>query len=442
VYLFYSLTTLVVLLVTSPFFLYQAIRHRKYIGSIRQRLGYLPVHLNLDGDESIWVQAVSVGEVLAVRPLLADLRQRYPRLKLYLSTTTRTGQELAARLAGEVDGVFYFPFDWTFAVRRTLDRVKPRVFMMVETEIWPNLLRECRLRGIPTMLINGRISYKSYPRYRLVRPLFARVLADVTRFCVQGEETARRLIDLGAPGDRITVTGSLKFDALQTSPNVRGRERVLRFFRVAANRPVVVAGSTLRGEETAVARAFNRLRMPGNRALLIVAPRHPERTAEVVRACQQEGLNTVLRTELAIDSEPRADCVVLNTIGELAQLYEIATVAFVGGSLVNAGGHNILEPAVFGRPIVFGPYMQNFAEIAQTFLQNGAAIQVANEGALDRVLVDLMADPVTRARLGAAARALMEANRGARQRTIAAVTEVLRPEDSTRGAVIPFRVVH
>ncbi len=441
-YLLYSLTTLVVLLVTSPYFLYQAIRYRKYVGSLGQRLGYLPVSFNLDGDESIWVQAVSVGEVLAVRPLLADLRQRYPRLKIYLSTTTRTGQELAARLAGEADGVFYFPFDWTTTVRRTLDRVRPRLFIMVETEIWPNLLRECRRRGIPAMLINGRISYRSYPRYRLVRPLFAKVLADVTRFCAQGEETARRLAELGAPPDRITVTGSLKFDALDAASIARGRDRVLRFFRVSANRPIVVAGSTLRGEETAVARAFNRLRTSGNRALLVVAPRHPERAAEVVRVCQQEGLSTVLRSELAIDSEPRADCVVLDTIGELAQLYQIATVTFVGGSLVNAGGHNILEPALFGRPIIFGPFMQNFAEIAQTFLQNGAAVQVPNDAGLDRVLVELMGDPVTRARLGAAAKALMEANRGARQRTIAAVTEVLRPDDGTRGAVIPFRVVH
>lgn len=441
-YLLYSLTTLVVLLVTSPYFLYQAIRYRKYVGSLGQRLGYLPVSFNLDGDESVWIQAVSVGEVLAVRPLLADLRLKYPRLRIYLSTTTRTGQELATRLAGEVDGVFYFPFDWTATVRRTLDRVKPRLFVMVETEIWPNLLRECRRRGIPTMLINGRISYRSYPRYRLVRPLFARVLADVTRFCAQGEETARRLVDLGASPDRITVTGSLKFDALDAASLARGRDRVLRFFRVSANRPVVVAGSTLRGEETAVARAFNRLRTSGSRALLVVAPRHPERAAEAVRACQQEGLSTVLRSELAIDGEPRADCVVLDTIGELAQLYQIATVAFVGGSLVNAGGHNILEPALFGRPIIFGPYMQNFAEIAQTFLQNGAAVQVANEAALDRALVDLMGDPVTRARLGAAAKALMEANRGARQRTIAAVGEVLRPDDGARGAVIPFRVVH
>ena len=441
-YVLYSLATFIVLLLTSPYFVYQAIRHKKYVGSLGQRLGHLPVSLNLDGDESIWIQAVSVGEVLAVRPLLAELRQRYPWLKLFLSTTTRTGQELARRLAGEADGVFYFPFDWTTTARRTLDRVKPRLFLMVETEIWPNLLRECQLRGVPTMVINGRISYRSYPRYRMVRLLFARVLADIDRFCVQGEETARRLVHLGADPARITVTGSLKFDALDEALATRGRDRVLRFFRVAANRPVVVAGSTLRGEETAVVRAFNRLRTTGNRALLVLAPRHPERVAEVVRIAQQEGLNTVRRTALAIDAEPRADCVVLDTIGELAQLYQIATVAFVGGSLVNAGGHNILEPAVFGRPIVFGPHMQNFGEIAQTFLQNEAAVQVRSAAELERVLVDLMADPVTRARLGAAARALVDANRGARERTMAAVTEVLPPEDRARGAVIPFRVVH
>lgn len=441
-YLIYSLTTLVVLVLTAPYFLYQALRYRKYVGSLGQRLGYLPVSVNLDGDSSIWIQAVSVGEVLAVRPLLGDLRERYPHLKLYLSTTTRTGQELARRMAGEVDGVFYFPFDWTFSVRRTLDRVKPCLFVMVETEIWPNLLRECRERGIPSMLINGRISYRSYPRYRAVRPLFRRVLADVTRFCAQGEETARRLADLGAPQDRITVTGSLKFDVLDSALAGRGRDRVLRFFRLAPNRPVVIAGSTLKGEEQAVVRAFNRLRIAGSRPLLVVAPRHLERVGEVVRVCQQEGLSTVRRSELPIDAEPKADCVVLDTLGELAQLYQLATVAFVGGSLVNAGGHNILEPAVFGKPIIFGPHMQNFGEIAQTFLQHDAAVQIRHEAELETVLVELMGDPVRRASLGAAARALMDANRGARQRTITAVGEVLPSADRTRGAVIPFRVVH
>ncbi|MBI4888477.1 MAG: 3-deoxy-D-manno-octulosonic acid transferase [Acidobacteria bacterium] len=445
-YLLYSLVTLAALVALSPYFLYQALRHHKYVGSLKQRLGYLPVSFNLDGDASIWVHAVSVGEVLAARPLLAELRGRYPRLRLFLSATTRAGYELARRSVGEVDDVFYFPFDWAFTVRRTLDVVKPRLFVMIETEIWPHLLRECRRRGVPTLLVNGRISYRSFPRYRLVRPFFRRVLADVDRFCVQGEEAARRLAGLGADPSRVTVTGSLKFDALESVPPGRGRQRVLRFFRLSPNRPVLMAGSTMKGEEAAVIRAFNRLRnraAAGASPLLVVAPRQPERFAEVERLCRQEGLSTIRRTELAIDAEPRADAVVLDTIGELAEVYQIATVVFVGGSLVPLGGHNILEPAVFGKPIVFGPHMQNFAEIVDTFLANDAAVQVRSERDLDDAIVGLMGDPVRRARVGAAASALIDANRGAKEKTMAVVAALVPPETREHSAVVrPFRVIH
>jgi 3-deoxy-D-manno-octulosonic-acid transferase len=293
------------------------------------------------------------------------------------------------------------------------------------------------------VLVNGRISYKSFPRYRLVRPFFRRVLADVDRFCVQGDESARRLAELGAEASRITITGSLKFDALEVVPPGRGRERVLRFFRISPGRPVLVAGSTLRGEEQLVIRAFNHLRGRGNNPLLVIAPRHPERFAEVERLCQQEGLLTIRRTDLPIDTEPRADAVVLDTIGELAEVYQIATVVFVGGSLVPAGGHNILEPALFGKPIAFGPYMENFAEIAEAFIANDAAIQVRSERDLDDVIVALMGDPVRRARLGAAARALIEANRGAKEKTMTVVTNLVPPSEGERSGVVrSFRMVH
>jgi 3-deoxy-D-manno-octulosonic-acid transferase len=442
VYLLYSFLTVIVFVAVSPYFLYQALRYNKYVGSLGQRLGYLPVSFNLDGDESIWVHAVSVGEVLTARPLIAELKRRYPRFKLFLSTTTLTGHQLARRSVPDVDAVLYFPFDWMFTARRTLNLVKPRLFVMMETEIWPNLLRECRRRGVKTVVVNGRISYRSYPRYRLIRPFFRRVLADIDHFCVQGEETARRLIDLGADPARVTVTGSLKFDSLDVTQASRGRDRVLRFFRLSPNRPVIVAGSTLRGEEEAVIRAFNRVRTAGSHALLVIAPRHPERSAEVERLCRQEGLSTTRRTELPIDAEPRADAVILDTIGELAQVYQVATAVFVGGSLVPAGGHNIVEPAVYGKPIVFGPHMENFAEIAETFLRNGAAVQVRSERELDEAIVFLMSDSVRRARVGAAARALVEANRGAKDKTVAVMTGVLPPDDRDRAVVRPFRVVH
>jgi 3-deoxy-D-manno-octulosonic-acid transferase len=435
-----------VLLLASPYLVYRALRHGKYVGSLGQRFGRLPVSFNLDAEESIWVHAVSVGEVLAARPVIAELRMRYPALRVFLSTTTMSGQRLARHSITDVDGVFYFPFDWTFSVRRTLRLVKPKLFVMVETEIWPNLLRECQKSGVKTVMVNGRLSQRSYQRYRFLKPFFRRVLGDIDQFCVQGEETARRLIGLGADPARITVTGSLKFDALDlaTLPG-RGPGRVLRFFRVSPLRPVFVAGSTLKGEEEAVIAAFNRVRAtPGGQgALLVLAARHPERFGEVERLCRHEGLTTVRRTELSVDAEPRADAVILDTIGELAQLYQIATAVFVGGSLVPAGGHNILEPAMHGKAIIVGPHMHNFAEITETFLANGAVIQVPNQRAFEEAVLGLMGDPVRRAKFGAAARALVLANRGAKDKTLAVIADLLPVATRPRTAVIrPFRVVH
>ncbi len=443
-YLAYSLLTLVVFVVVSPYFVYQAIRYNKYIGSLPQRLGYLPISFNMDGEESIWIHAVSVGEALTARALAAELKARYPRLRLFLSTTTIAGQQVARRSLQHVDAVFYFPFDWTFIVRRTLNLVKPRLFIMMETEIWPNLLHECRRRGIKSIMINGRISSRSYPRYRLVRPFFRRVLADVDRFCMQSEESARRLIDLGADAARVAVTGSLKFDSLEmpaATAHGKPRERVLRFFRLSPHRTIIIAGSTMRGEEAAVLRAFSRVKAKSPGALAIVAPRQPERFGEVERLAREMGFVTMKRSDLPIDVEPRADVIVLDTIGELAQLYQLATAVFVGGSLADHGGHNILEPAIFGKPIVFGLHMQNFKEIADTFLANGAAVQVASEDELDGTLIALVTDPVRRAGLGAAARALVEANRGAKGKTLEVIAGLL-PAPSSGAVVRPFRLVH
>jgi len=440
-YFAYSVLTLVLFLVVSPYFLYQAIRYKKYVGSLRERLGLLPISFNVDAEQSIWIHAVSVGEALTARALVADLKQRYPRLRLYMSTTTMPGQQVAKTTFRNVDGVFFFPFDWAFIVRRTLNLVRPRLFIMMETEIWPNLLRACRRRGVKTILINGRISSRSYPRYRLIRPFFRRVLANVDRFCMQSEEAARRLIDLGADPSRVTVTGSLKFDSLELPPvaaHVKPRDRVLRFFRVSSHRTVIVAGSTLRGEEEAVLQAFRRVKRGTPNALAIIAPRHPERFAEVERLSRERGFVTTRRSDLPIDAEPRADVIVLDTIGELAQLYQLATAVFVGGSLVDQGGHNILEPAVFGKAIMFGPHMQNFKEIADAFIASDAAVQVGSDRELEETMLALVRDPVRRASLGAAARALVEANRGAKDKTMAAIVDLL----PAGGVIRPFRVVH
>jgi 3-deoxy-D-manno-octulosonic-acid transferase len=440
-YLAYSLLLVTALAVGSPWFLYQALRHRKYVGGFRQRLGYLPLSFNLDREPSIWVHAVSVGEVLAVRPLVSSLKDRYPHLRLFLSTTTLAGQQLARRTIQEADGVFYFPFDLAFIVRRVLDVVRPKLFVMVEGEIWPHVLRECGRRGVKTVVVNGRVSTRSFPRYRFVKPLFERVLGDIDRFCMQSEESAHRVIALGADPARVTVTGSLKFDAAALPADAaRGRDRVLRFFRMPRERIVLVAGSVMRGEDLPVLKAFRRAKAVSPQALLVLAPRHVERFDEAAHLARGEGFAVAKRSDLAIDADPRADVVILDTIGELAQVYQLATVAFVGGSLVETGGHNILEPAVFGRPIVFGPHMSNFAEIAREFLAQGAAVQVHSVRELEDVIVELLTDPVRRARLGAAARALVDANRGARDRTLEALGRLL-PTGRT-ATIHPFRVVH
>jgi 3-deoxy-D-manno-octulosonic-acid transferase len=345
----------------------------------------------------------------------------------------------AVRLA---DWHFYFPIDFGWIVRRVFDRVRPRLFVLMEGEIWPNVLRECTRREVKTLVVNGRVSTRSFARYRLIRPLLRRVLDGIGSFCMQSDESARRIMELGADPARVTITGSLKFDAAAltaaTSPQGRPRDRVLRFFRVAHDRMVIVAGSTMRGEELPVLRAFRRIKVAMPSALLIIAPRHPDRFTEVTHIARGEGFAVLRRTELAVDADPRADVVVLDSIGELASMYQIATIAFVGGSLVPVGGHNILEPAVHGRPIVFGPHMSNFAEIAEMFLASGAAVQVTSDSDLESTLIALTTDPVRRAALGAAARALVDANRGATARTLEVVARLL-----PRPAVVrPFRRVH
>ena len=443
VHVLYSLAILVFALLASPWFLYQAIRYRKYVSSLTQRLGVLPVSLNLDGDESIWIHAVSVGEALVARSLLPGLREQYPGLKIFVSTTTLTGQLIARTRLPNVDAVFYLPFDLPPFVNRTLKIVKPRLFIMMETEIWPNLLRACRKTGVKTILVNGRISSRSYPRYKMARSFFRSVLADVDRFCMQSDESAQRIIEIGADPSKVTVTGSLKFESVEPPASVtagRGEGRVLRYFRISQNRLVFVAASTLKGEEGPVLQAFGAVRRQYPNALLVIAPRKPERFGEAESLARAEGYRVTRRSELPVDSEPADDVVILDTVGELAQLFQIATVVFVGGSLVDKGGHNILEPAVHGKPIVFGPFMQNFKEIADSFTASQAGIQLAATEQLSEVFVRLANDPGERARLGAAARALMAANRGAKAATMDAIVALLPPPKG-RAVVRPFRVV-
>ena len=469
-YFVYTLLLLVYFLAVLPATAYAVARRGKPAGSIPERFGRLPAGVNPDRRPSIWVHAVSVGEALAARPLLRVLREAYPKHRLVVSTTTATGQRIARGFGGEVDAVCYAPFDFPPFVNRALDRIAPELFLMVDTEIWPNLLRACRRRGVGTLIVNGRVSDRSFRRYRLVRGCMRRVLADVGHVCAQTEEWGRRFVALGAERDHVTVTGSLKFDAVGASPVRSGSDRAgnpragsesdavgdppagpgpdpgvadagdpLRAaFAFARSRPVLIAASTLPGEEEPVLRVFARIRRSEPGALLVVAPRHPERFEEARGTARRAGYRVHMRSDLRPGRDPGADVVILNTLGELGRLFEIASAVFVGGSLVPAGGHNLIEPAAFGRAIVVGPHMENFADVAREFVSRGAALQVRGAHELEETLAGLMQDGDRRARLGNAARAVVDANRGAARRTLRVAAALLPParridEDVTYG---------
>ena len=431
----------------SPYFLYQAIRYKKYIGSLRQRLGFLPITFNLDAEDSIWIHAVSVGEALTARALAADLKARYPRLRLFLSTTTIAGQQVARGSLSNVDAVFYFPFDWTFIVRRTLRLVRPRAVhhdgnrdLAEPAARVPQAGRQDGADQRPHLVA----LVSALPADPPLLPPRARR----RRSLLHAERgVGAPPVDLGADPSRVIVTGSLKFDSLRAAD--AGRARQAARARAALLPPVAEPHGGRRRQHAARRRGGGAPRVRAHqddacRARCWSSRRGiPERFGEVERLARDAGFVTTRRSELPIDAEPRADVVVLDTIGELAQLYQVATAVFVGGSLVDHGGHNILEPAIFGKPIVFGPHMQNFKEIADAFLANGAAIQVRSERELDDALLRLVTDPVRRARLGAAARALVEANRGAKDKTLDVIADLLPPGDGRGGAVVrPFRLVH
>ncbi len=427
-YFLYSCASAVALVVVSPWLAWQAWRHGKYTHRLGERFGDLPPDLNAARRPSLWIHAVSVGEVLAARALLPGLRQQYPSLAIVVSTTTRTGREVASRQLDGIEGVFYVPLDFAFSVRRVLARLNPRLVVIVETEIWPRLLRECARRSVPVALVNARVSDRSFPRYRAARPLLAPVLGHFSRLCAQSDDNAARLRAMGAPADRVLVTGSLKFDALDWSlPTAGDRHPVRSLVAAAAGRPVLLAASTLRGEDAHVLATFAAVRADHPTALLVLAPRHPERFEEVVTLARQQ-YRVLRRTAIAPGDDLDVDVVVLDTIGELAALFGLATVVFVGGSLVDAGGHNVLEPALFGLPIIVGPSMHNFREIADMFLEADAFVQVPDADGLTQAALQLFADPGRRAAVGSRARRLLERHRGAAARTLDALATLLPPD--------------
>ncbi len=373
---------------------------RRYL---RERLGNLPSNVCQAAPGAIWVHAVSVGEALAIGPLLPKLRQRFLGRRILVSTTTVTGQALAAQQL-DCDGAFYFPLDFAFACRRALRAIQPALVVIAETEFWPRFLREARLAGARVVVVNGRISDRSFGRYHFWRHSMRPVLAHVDRFLMQSQEDARRVRAIGAPAERVFVTGNLKYDLAlpTTSPVVTWLEGELAR---RPRRPVIVAGSVSAGEESLVLIAFGIVQGQWPQALLVLAPRKPERFDTAARLIEESHRKVVRRSGLRLEGGSGA--------------------AFVGGSLVPAGGHNILEPAAFGKPPLFGPSMENFRESTAMFLKAGAGIQVNSPEDLGVAWIELIQDGVRREQMGRAARELVERNRGAAERTLEHVAAVL-----------------
>ena len=413
-YHLYSVLFSGLLVLGFPYLIYRSLREKGYARSLRERFGL--TELAAPDGPSIWVHAVSVGEVLAVATLLPSLKKAFPDTPIVVSVITVTGRQVATDKLAGVDAVFYCPFDFAFLVRRVVARIRPLALVVMETELWPHLLRECRRAGAVTMIANGRISDGSFPRYEAIAGVMKHYLEQVDMFCMQDELYAERIAALGAPASKIKRTGSLKFDALPQAPSRDGRV-------VPDGRRILVGGSTSAGEEAALLSIFESLRKDYPDLFLVLAPRHAPRFDDVYELARGRDLRIARRsTPNAMPADP--DVLILDTLGELASLYREADYVFVGGSLANQGGHNIIEPASEGKPVLFGPHMQNFADIARSFLEAEAVVQVEDAPALEAALRELIESPDRARILGERARRVVEEQRGASERTVNVLKEL------------------
>lgn len=416
-YFIYNILLIIVTALCSPYILFKLITVPKYRGGLTQKLGRLRkgVLRVIKGTRPIWVHAVSVGEVMAAHPLIRELKKRYPGRKLILSTVTVTGNFTAKQRVPEADAVFYFPFDFPWVVRRVIHGINPGVVLVAETELWPNFLRELKRSGIPSVVINGRISPGSFRNYGRLKGFFRQVFDNVALFCMQSEEDAVRIRNIGAAPERVIVTGNLKFDQ-KIYPAHRSP------VSLPADARVITAGSTHRGEEAALLDVFRRLREKYPHLVLIVAPRHPERFDEVEGLINKAGYECQRRTRLR---GPLKEVLLLDTIGELRSFYGICEIAFVGGSLVKVGGHNLLEPAAMKKPVIFSRYMFNFKEISEALISAGGGIMVKDKEELFVHMDNLLSDTKLEKRMGERAFSVIEANSGAAKKTIDAIGRVI-----------------
>ena len=388
-----------------------------------QRFGKLPPAIKEASlMKPVWIHAVSVGEVLAVKNFVENLRKKFPKQKIVLSTTTRTGNDIAKKVLDDDILKFYFPLDFSFIVKRVVDFINPSGLIIMETEIWPNLVLELSRRNLPIALINGRISDKSFGGYRKIKFFFGKILKKINLFCMQATESAERIKALGALPSSVRVTGNMKFDLRELSAGEAPEANL------ELPGKLIIAGSTHAGEEEIVLEAYKLLTETFDDLCLLIAPRHIDRAGAIKNKIEESGFEPILMSRMGKGPHkmlPKKAVLILDTLGDLGHLYSLATIVFMGGSLIKRGGHNIIEPAISGKPIVFGPYMFNFKDMARSFLENNAAVEVKNKKELKETLQLLLKDDSKRATLGNNAKGLIDKSRGATERNINEVALLL-----------------
>ncbi|MDX6695712.1 MAG: 3-deoxy-D-manno-octulosonic-acid transferase [Blastocatellia bacterium] len=441
-YFLYSILFTLGIIALLPRFAYDALRKGKYVVGLGERLGRLPP-LSTEDRPVIWLHCVSVGETQAARSLVSALLDEYPTHALVVSTTTATGQRVARQVfKDDAAAVFYFPFDWAWTVRRALKIINPQTVLIMETELWPRFLRECRRRRIAVAVVNGRLSERSFRRYRIARGFISRVVNCLSLALMQSEADAARVRALGLEAGRVLVSGNVKFDAgvdeFASELTFQLRER----FQLDDARPLIVAASTHAPEERVVVDAYRQLRAASSLGMprLLIAPRHPERFAEVAAMLDASGFRWSRRSSAASEFDSSCEIILLDSIGELRAVYALAALVFVGGSIAPVGGHNVLEPAATGACIITGPHTFNFAAIMKEFLEAEALVQLPllreteYAARLAQVCAELLTDERRRARLSAQARLTLEQNRGATMRTLKMLAPLLPVTPADRSA--------
>lgn len=415
----YNIISLAIMIFYLPIYLCK----RKFHKGFLLRFGFLPKDLKLN--RPIWIHAVSVGEVMAIRGLTEELRKIYPGKKFVISTVTATGNKIANSLGKEGDFITYLPLDISFVVKSVIDKINPEIFIIAETEIWPNLISCLNKKNIPVVIINGRISDVSFRGYLALKPLIKPILRKVKLFCVQTQQDFKRFNLLGANGACVKVTGNLKFDI---SCHVASKENSARNrskLGLGSKDSLIVAGSTHPGEEEIILSVYKELLMSFPDLKLLLAPRHPERSRDIAIVVSDFGFSSIFTSAItaALPDDP---VFILDTIGELFSLYAAADIVFVGGSLVKKGGHNILEPACLAKPVLFGPHMFNFRDIADLFLRHKAVIKVSGKDELKSRIHDLLNNPAMAEQMGQRASQLILQNQGATQKTMQLIEAVLK----------------